>query len=88
MNFLRRLFGKKPEQPDSKQSARSNILPPQLEAILRELSQPARITDMPRRVQLCEPVRAARQVVRTTAPDNPIWLAYSVYAHPNARVQL
>ena len=32
--------------------------------------------------------RAARQAVRAAAPNNPIWLAYSIYAHPNARIQL
>ncbi len=30
--------------------------------------------------------RAARQAVRAVAPNNPIWLAYSIYAHPNARI--
>jgi len=31
-------------------------------------------------------VQAARERVRSLAPDNPAWLAFSVYAHPNARV--
>lgn len=37
---------------------------------------------------LAQATRAARQAVRTAAPNNPIWLAYSIYAHPNAQVQL
>lgn len=37
---------------------------------------------------LAQAVRAARQAVRKAAPNNPVWLAYSVYAHPNAQVQL
>ena len=28
----------------------------------------------------------ARKRVRDSAPDNPTWLAYTLYAHPNARV--
>jgi len=32
--------------------------------------------------------RAARQSVRAAVPNNPIWLAYSIYAHPNARLHL
>jgi len=33
-------------------------------------------------------VRQARRHVRDAAPHNPTWLAYSLYAHPNARVRL
>ena len=32
-------------------------------------------------------VRQARRHVRDAAPDNPTWLAYTLYAHPNARVR-
>ncbi|MES1242466.1 MAG: CHAT domain-containing protein [Acidobacteriota bacterium] len=35
-----------------------------------------------------EAVREARRAVREASPSNPTWLAYSVYAHPNARVLL
>ncbi len=33
-------------------------------------------------------VRAARVAVRSLWPDNPTWLAYALYAHPNLRVVL
>jgi hypothetical protein len=33
-----------------------------------------------------EAAQKARQVVRAASPSNPTWLAYSIYAHPNARV--
>ena len=33
-------------------------------------------------------VRQARRHVRDAAPHDPTWLAYSLYAHPNARVRL
>ena len=33
-------------------------------------------------------VREARRSVRSSAPHNPTWLAYSLYAHPNAHVRL
>ena len=33
-------------------------------------------------------VRAARTAVRSQWPDNPTWLAYALYAHPNLRVVL
>ena len=33
-------------------------------------------------------LRQARRRVRDAAPHNPTWLAYSLYAHPNARVRL
>ena len=33
-------------------------------------------------------VRQARRHVRDAAPHNPTWLAYSLYAHPNAHVRL
>jgi CHAT domain len=33
-------------------------------------------------------VRAARAAVRSRYPDNPTWLAYALYAHPNLRVVL
>ena len=36
-------------------------------------------------ITFAQAVRAARQAVRIAAPNNPIWLAYSVYAQPNAR---
>ena len=32
--------------------------------------------------------RAARVELRRRYPNNPLWLAYSLYAHPNARVGL
>ncbi len=32
--------------------------------------------------------RAARLELRRRYPNNPLWLAYSLYAHPNARVGL
>ena len=35
---------------------------------------------------LAQAVRAARQVVRQQAPHDPTWLAYALYAHPNARL--
>jgi hypothetical protein len=31
---------------------------------------------------------AARARARSLAPDDPTWLAYSIYAHPNGRLQL
>jgi hypothetical protein len=34
-----------------------------------------------------EAVRAARSAIRELAPGNSTWLAYSLYAHPNALVQ-
>jgi hypothetical protein len=36
---------------------------------------------------LAAAVRAARAEIRAKFPDDPTWLAYSLYAHPNARVQ-
>ncbi len=36
---------------------------------------------------LAQAMRHARDVVRKAAPDDPTWLAYSLYAHPNARLQ-
>jgi CHAT domain-containing protein len=35
---------------------------------------------------LGEAIRQARLKVRQSAPDDPTWLAYSLYAHPNARI--
>lgn len=35
---------------------------------------------------LGEAMRQARLAVRQSAPDDPTWLAYSLYAHPNARL--
>lgn len=35
---------------------------------------------------LAAAVRRARQQVRESYPDDPTWLAYSLYAHPNARL--
>jgi CHAT domain-containing protein len=33
-------------------------------------------------------VRQARRHVRDAAPHDPTWLAYTLYAHPNARIRL
>jgi hypothetical protein len=33
-------------------------------------------------------LRQARQHVRDAAPHDPTWLAYTLYAHPNARIRL
>jgi CHAT domain-containing protein len=35
---------------------------------------------------LGEAIRQARLKVRQSAPDDPTWLAYSLYAHPNTRL--
>jgi hypothetical protein len=37
---------------------------------------------------LAQAVQHARQVVKAQSPHDPVWLAYSVYAHPNAQVAL
>jgi len=37
-------------------------------------------------VTLSEAMQTARRTVREHAPHDPTWLAYSLYAHPNARV--
>ena len=33
---------------------------------------------------LAQATRQARQQLREVAPNNPIWLAYGLYGHPNA----
>jgi len=35
---------------------------------------------------IAQAAQAARKRIRKMAPNNPTWLAYSLYAHPNARV--
>jgi hypothetical protein len=37
---------------------------------------------------LAQAAQYARQIVKAQAPHDPAWLAYSVYAHPNAQVTL
>lgn len=41
-----------------------------------------------RELTVGEAVQEARRIVRDASPSNPTWLAYSVYAHPNARMIL
>src|SRR5205823_5141577 len=36
---------------------------------------------------LGEAMRTARRRVRELAPGDPTWVAYTIYGHPNARVQ-
>jgi hypothetical protein len=39
-------------------------------------------------ITIGETAQAARERLRGLAPSDPTWLAYSVYAHPNARIAL
>ncbi|MFZ2421605.1 MAG: hypothetical protein WA029_10720, partial [Anaerolineae bacterium] len=68
MSFFSRLFGKK--NPPRKQLDPNQLLP-ELQSILQQLSQPARITDMPHRVQLCQQALA---LVRREQ-NAPLWAA-------------